>query len=96
MVLLQSSLLTNVSTTPVFWPGGRTNLVIQAGTWPGAPSQMLLQLMGPGNVAIPVASSFVADQIFPFDAPPGMYRLTNSSGSSVVNVVATLSGTAYT
>ena len=79
------------TTTAVGWPdGGRTSCVINASAY----GTISLQLQGPSGVFINIASSFVADQVFTFDAPAGQYRLNNTA-SSTINVVATLIGIPY-
>lgn len=89
--LLQSSLLAGVLTPAIQWKGGRSVLCLNAVTYPGAPNQLVLKMQMPSGSSIVVASTFVADQLFAFDAPPGSYFLHNLSGSAVVGVNAVLS-----
>lgn len=73
------------------WDGGRSTLVINAIQY--APN-VQLQLQGPSGAWINVGSSIVSDQIFPFDAPPGQYRMVSGIGSSI-SMVAALTTTPY-
>jgi hypothetical protein len=89
-----SSLIGNTATsTPVTWDGGRSALIVNATVYGGA-TGLTLQLMGPSQTWINVASSFLNDQIFPFDAPPGQYRFANLLSSSI-GVQAVLVSTTY-
>lgn len=93
-VVLSNSSLIGVSTSPtptVGWPdGGRAACVINASAY----GTIALQLQGPSGTWINISSSFVADQSFVFDAPPGQYRLNNSA-SSTIGCFATLVGIPY-
>lgn len=86
-----SSIVGVGTTNPVSWPdGGRTACVINANAY----GTIALQLQGPSGAWIAVSSSFVSDQSFVFDAPPGQYRLNNSASSTIL-VSAVLVGIPY-
>ncbi len=63
------------------WYGGRTALVINATAYGVSPG-LQLQMLGPSGSWMNVASSFVADQSFIFDAAPGQYRMVSQSSIS--------------
>lgn len=65
-----------------FWDGGRSAVVIQAAAG-GQYGTINLQMQGLSGTWMNIASSFVADQLYVFDAVPAQYRLTNQSGSSI-------------
>jgi len=87
VTLVNTSLIGAGSSALLSWYGGRTACVVQASQYGGA---CALTFLGPGGAGIPIASSFVANQSFVFDAPPGQYCISNT-GSSVA-LVATLIG----
>lgn len=70
-----------------FWDGGRSAVLIQALAYASSPG-LQLQLQSPSGSWLNVASSFLSDQLFVFDAVPGQYRLSNNGSSSLaVNAV---------
>jgi hypothetical protein len=86
-----STFIGSFQTAPVGWSdGGRTACVINASAY----GTIALQLQGPSGAWISVSSSFVSDQSFVFDAPPGQYRLNNSA-SSTIGCAAVLVGIPY-
>lgn len=68
-----------VTTPGQAWVGGRSGLLIDATSY----GTLTLQLQNISQNWLPIASSFVSNQLFIFDALPGQYRLSNSAGSSV-------------
>jgi hypothetical protein len=94
-VLAQNQSLIGSSSLPsVQGLGGRSVLVVNASAYGGATS-LFLQCQGPSGAWINVNSSgFTADTIFPFDSPPGQYRLV-SNASSTIGVYAVLSNIQY-
>lgn len=72
--------------TPQAWRGGRSALTIAATQF--APN-VTFQIQAGNGVWIPVCSTIVSSQIFPFDAPPGQYRIVSGIGSSI-GLVASL------
>jgi hypothetical protein len=82
--------------TALQWNGGRAAIVISALVYQASPG-LQLQIQAPSSNAgasggnwVNIASSFVADQMFTFDAPRGNYRLANNSASSVIGVNAAM------
>jgi len=70
------------------WDGGRTVCTVDCGAFG---TGVALQFQGPNQSWIPIASSFVANQAFPFDAPAGQYRLVVTSGiatAAYINLVS--------
>lgn len=87
-VTLFNSSLIGVSAGQDFpWPGGRSALVVQGSVF-GAGS-LTLQFRGPQGTYMSVCSTFLAAQIFPFDAPAGQYRMA-SAASSAIGITAAL------
>ena len=85
-VLFQSSLVGVMQSTPVTWDGGRTALCVNAAAYSATALQ--LQVQGPSGAWINVGSSIVADQVYPFDAPPGQYRFSCAASAAIgVNAV---------
>ena len=76
------------------WVGGRTALVIIAGTYP---STCNLQLLGPdGSTWMNMnGSSIGANGVTSYDLPAGQYRM-NMAGGTVANLYAKLIAIAYT
>lgn len=85
------SLIGSSASTPVTWDGGRSTVIIDATNF-GTGVNLLLQ--APTGNFIPIASAFVAAQSFPFDAPPGQYKLAVGSGTCV-GLSAILTSTTY-
>ncbi len=84
-----SSALAGSTVSAAFaWSGGRSAFTFAATTYGG---QVIPQLQTYGGKWIPICSTIVSDQIFPFDAPAGQYRVV-STGSSV-SLAATLTMT---
>jgi len=87
VVLINSSMIGQSAISSVQqWVGGRTSLVINALAYGGTLS---LQFQN-GSNWVPIGSSFVSDQVFTFDAPPGDYRLVTTTASSTIGVNAGL------
>lgn len=82
--LFNSSFIGSSVGSAAFWDGGRSAVVISATQY----ANPQLQVQGPGGSWINIASSFLSDQLFVFDACPGQYRLVNQSGSSIGLVAA--------
>ncbi len=80
----------------VQWPGGRSAVVVSALAYTASGLQLQTQAYQSnssptyGGNWINVGSSFVSDQVYPFDAPRGNYRLVNQSTSSVIGINAVL------
>lgn len=91
-ILFNSSIVGSSSTLPMSWDGGRTNLTIDATNFA---TGVGLQVQNISGNWIPIASSFVSNQVFPFDAPPGQYKLAVGSGVATA-VAATMTSTPYT
>lgn len=77
-ILAASSFVGAGSSLPLTWAGGRTSLVITAAAY----GTIALQYVALGG-AVPISSSLLSNQSFVFDAPPGLYALSNSASSSV-------------
>lgn len=92
IMLLNGNLTGSSATTPQQWLGGRSAITIAANQY--GPGGVQLQLLSPNGSWVPVASSFISNQVFPFDAPPGQYQLLNAAGSSIA-VAAALTRTPY-
>lgn len=76
-----SSFLGSSAGSAQFWDGGRTALTIQATAYGVSPG-LQLQMQGLSGAWINIASSFVSDQLYVFDAVPGQYRLVSQSSIS--------------
>lgn len=81
LILYNSSLVGSTASQVQQWIGGRSQISICA-TQYGTGVNVQVQGLGPAANWIPICSSFVADQLFSFDAPPGNYRVVGA-GSSV-------------
>lgn len=66
-------------TTAQSWVGGVTALAIDATQY----GTINLQILNISGNWINITSSFVSNQLYVFNAPPGQYRLCNQSGSSL-------------
>lgn len=78
LTFINSSIIGSQAVGAAQFIGGRAVLAISAtqfGTGVNVQAQV-------GNLWIPVCSSIVASQLYPFDASPGQYRLV-SAGSSI-------------
>lgn len=85
VVLYNSSFVGSSASQSIFWDGGRSVLAVTALVY--APNALQLQLQGPTGRWLNVGSSIVTNQLFPFDAPAGQYRMA-CQGSSVIGVSA--------
>ena len=91
IILFNSSFIGSSVAQSQQWIGGRSALVINATQYgPG----VIPQFQGLSGAWIPVCSAIVSDQYFPFDAPPGQYRLISNAGSSI-GVVAGITAISY-
>ena len=72
---------TVADTTPVFFPGGRSVLVLIASTFP---TTLKLMMVGPdGSTGIALnGTTYSANQVTAYDLPEGMYYLHMASGSA--------------
>ena len=87
VVLYNSSFVGSSAGTSFQWPGGRTGVAVQALAYGGA-TGLQLQMQGPSGSWINVASSFLSDQVYVFDAVPSNYRIVEQASSSVgINAV---------
>lgn len=86
-ILCQTSFVGVSAALPVMWPGGRSGVTVVATAY-GAGS-INLQVLGMDNTTwINVNSTFLSNQLFVFDAPPGQYRMNNAASSAIgVNAV---------
>lgn len=90
-ILSNSSIVGSGTTVAITWDGGRSACTIDAASFA---TGVGLQVQNISGNWIPIASSFVANQVFPFDAPPGQYKLVCGSGVAT-SVFATLTSTPY-
>lgn len=91
VILANSSALGAFTGSSVYWNGGRGVLVLNAAQY-GASVQLQVQNYTGTWVAVN-SGSFSADQVGPFDLPPGQIRIV-STGSSA-GMVATFSEVPY-
>lgn len=96
MPLFNSSFIngSSVSLTQA-WAGGRSALVVSAIAYTAGGLQLQTQGMSSaggtsGGAWINIGSSIVSNQVYPFDAPRGNYRLVNQVASSVIGIDAVL------
>lgn len=75
----------------VFWPGGRTALVVQATSYP---STLQLQMRGPDGNPINLGNNLDADGIANLDLPAGSYRM-NLNGGTATDVYVQLCKVPY-
>lgn len=88
VLFINSSVLGSSVLGPIAWPGGRSAFTFSA-TQYGL--TVTPQIQAYNGKWIPICSSIVADQIFPFDAPAGAYRIVQAGSS--VGMSATLTMT---
>lgn len=86
VTLANSSAIGSTAYAAQSWSGGRSMLVIDATQLgPG----VIFQLQTPIGNWIPVCSTIVTSQIYPFDGPAGSYRIISNAGSTL-NIGAVL------
>ncbi len=94
IILFNSSFIGVGSSVVQSWIGGRSVVSVCAAAYPPNGVQLLFQALGPQANWVPICSSFVADQLFSFDAAPGQYALS-FTGSTAVGFCASLNAVSH-
>lgn len=82
VILCQTSFVGVSASASVPWPGGRSAVTVVATAF--GVGSINLQILGMDNSTwINVNSTFLSNQLYLFDAPPGQYRMNNAASSAI-------------
>lgn len=90
--VLCSNVAVVADSTPMYWVGGRSTLVIEATTYP---TTCQLQVQGLSGKWINIGANNTADGVVSLDCPAGQYRL-HMVGGTAAAVYAVLVAVPYT